>query len=73
MPKTIEGLVVVYTAHGMLRAHVIKGKLESLDIPVLLQYESAGAVFPVTIDGLGEVQVLVPKKFEEQARQALNE
>lgn len=61
-------LTVVHVAHGLLRAQVIKGKLESADIPVLLKYESAGPIYGITIDGLGEVRVLVPARFAEEAR-----
>jgi hypothetical protein len=59
----------VHTAHGQLQAHVIKGKLESEGIPVLLQYESQ--VFAVTIDGLGEVRILVPEHLADDAREII--
>ncbi|MCZ7572369.1 MAG: DUF2007 domain-containing protein [Ardenticatenaceae bacterium] len=58
----------VFLASGLLEAEVIKGKLESYGIPVLLQYESAGVVFGLTIDKLGEVQVLVPAERAAEAR-----
>jgi hypothetical protein len=59
----------VYTASGQLQAHVIKGKLESEGIPVLLQYESQ--VFALTVDGMGEVRILVPEHLAERARQII--
>lgn len=59
----------VHTAHGQLQAHVIKGKLESEGIPVLLQYESQ--VFAVTVDGLGEVRILVPGHLADKAREII--
>jgi hypothetical protein len=59
----------VYTAHGQLQAHVIKGKLETEGIPVLLQYESQ--VFAVTVDGMGEVRVLVPEQLADRAREII--
>jgi hypothetical protein len=59
----------VYTAHGQLQAHVIKGKLESEGIPALLQYESQ--VFAVTVDGLGEVRILVPEQLADRAREII--
>ena len=66
-------LVTVYTSQGMLPAQVIKGKLESLDIPVILKYESAGQIFGLTIDGLGQVQVQVPAEFAEDALALIDE
>jgi hypothetical protein len=61
-------LTVVHVAQGLLKAHVIKAKLEEAGIPVLLEYESAGPVIGVTVDGLGEVRVLVPLRYADQAR-----
>jgi hypothetical protein len=66
-----EELVQVYAASGEATASLIKGKLEQAGIPVLLRYESLGSVVGVLADGLGEVRVMVPKRFEELARQML--
>lgn len=60
--------VQVYKAAGQLEAAVIKGKLETAGIPVLLRYESLGIVLGVTTDGLGEVRVTVPMEREAEAR-----
>ena len=62
-----EQLVTVRTARYM-EAQIIKGRLESEGIPVLLSYESAGLVYGLTIDGLGEAKVMVPKHLAEEAR-----
>ena len=65
-----EQLVTVYIATQM-EAQIIKGRLESECIPVLLNYESAGLVYGITVDGLGEVKVMVPKRLAEEAREIL--
>jgi hypothetical protein len=67
------GLVTVHTAYGQLQAQVIKTKLESAGIPALLDYESAGVVLGITVDGLGEVRVMVPEGLAEEARVLLAE
>jgi hypothetical protein len=67
------GLITVYTALGQLQAHVIKTKLESAGIAALLDYESAGVVLGITVDGLGEVPVMVPENLAEEARALLVE
>lgn len=67
------GLVTVHTAFGMLPAQVIKTKLESAGIPALLDYESAGVVLGITVDGLGEVRVMVPENLAEEAQALLAE
>ncbi len=59
----------VYTASGQLLAHVIKGKLESEGIPVLLQYESE--IFGFTVDGMGQVRILVPEHLAERAKEII--
>ena len=67
------GMVEVCVTSGLLQAEVIKGKLEANDIPVLLQYESLGPVMGLTIDGLGQVQVLVPEDKADTARVLIEE
>ncbi len=67
-----EPLVTVRTAKYM-EAQIIKGRLESEGIPVLLSYESAGLVYGLTIDGLGEVKIMVPKHLAEEAKEILGE
>jgi hypothetical protein len=60
--------VVVCTVQGDLAANVMKTHLESDGIPVLLEYESVGRVFGLTVDGLGQINILVPKEFAEEAK-----
>ena len=62
-------LVVIYKASGLLEANIVKGRLECEGIPVLLSYESLGPVAGLTVDGLGEVRLLVPQDFAELARE----
>jgi hypothetical protein len=64
-------LVTVYIAAGQPEAQIIKGRLESEDIPVILRYESAGIIYGITIDGLGQVEVRVPSFFADDAREIL--
>jgi hypothetical protein len=54
-----------------MEAHIIKGRLENEGIPVLLRYESAGLVYGITVDGLGQVKVMVPSHLAEEAKQIL--
>lgn len=63
-------LVTIRTAK-YLEAQIIKGRLESEGIPVLLSYESAGLIYGITVDGLGEVKIMVPRNLEEEAREIL--
>ncbi|HEY4711751.1 MAG TPA: DUF2007 domain-containing protein [Dehalococcoidia bacterium] len=65
-----EQLVTVRTAKYM-EAQIIKGRLESEGIPVLLSYESAGLIYGITVDGLGEVKIMVPQRLAEEAKEIL--
>ena len=69
MSKELK-LTAVYTAK-YLEAQIVKGRLESEGIPAILQYESAGLVYGLTADGLGETTVLVPADLAEEAREIL--
>ena len=68
---TEKDLITVYTANGQLEAQIIKGHLESEGIPALLRYESAGIVYGLTIDGLGQVEIQVPSSLAKNARKIL--
>lgn len=65
------GLITVYVASGQPEAQIIKGRLESEGIPVMLRYESAGLVYGLTIDGLGQVEVQVPSSLAQDAKEIL--
>lgn len=65
------GLTTVYVAEGMLRAIVIQGALESAGIPVMLSYESANVAIPVTVGKIGQVKVMVPSEWAEEAQELL--
>ncbi len=65
-----DRLVTVYTARQM-EAQIIKGRLESEGIPALLSYESAGLVYGLTIDGLGQVKIMVPEHMAGEAKAIL--
>ncbi|MCL5256424.1 MAG: DUF2007 domain-containing protein [Chloroflexi bacterium] len=69
--KLRGGLAVVYVTSGQLNGHLIKSKLESEGIPAILQYESAGLVYGLVVDGLGNVKVLVPEEYLDRAKQVL--
>lgn len=65
------GMTLVCRVSGLMQAEVVKGRLESAGIPVMLDYESAGRVFGIIVDGLGEVRVLVPDEHAADARELL--
>jgi hypothetical protein len=59
---------------GRLEAEFIKSYLESQGIEVELFQESIGHhIYPVTVNGLGRVQIFVPKVQAKEARQLYEE
>ena len=59
---------------GRLEAEFIKSYLASQGIDCELFQESVGHhIYPVTIDGLGRVQIFVPKEQAIEARKLLEE
>ena len=66
-----ENWQVVHVTSGVIKARIIEGRLEAEGIPVRLQYEPIGQIYAITVDGLGEVQILVPEQWVEHARRVL--
>jgi hypothetical protein len=68
---TLEKLLEV---QGRLEAELIESYLEAHGVDVELIQESVGhSAFPVMVDGLGRVQIFVPKIKTLEARQLLEE
>ena len=63
-----EKMVEVYRASGEIEAQVIKGLLESYDIPSLLNSLAAPSVHTFAVDGMGEVRVMVWESMAEKAK-----
>jgi len=61
-------LITVCVEQGLLRAQVIKAKLEDAGIPVLLEYESVGPITGITVGSLGRVSIRVPSQYANAAR-----
>ncbi len=63
--------IVIQIVQGEMNANIIKSHLESEGIPVYLKYESAGIIYGITVDGIGEVRILVPRECAEDARKII--
>jgi len=69
--KPSDDFIIVQVVQGEIKANVLKSHLESEGIPVFLRYESAGRVFGIAVDGIGEVKVMVPREFADEARRVI--
>jgi len=67
-----DKLITIYQAMGQPEAEIIKGRLEVEGILTLLQYESIGSVYGLTVNGLGQVKVQVPAKYADRALEIIS-
>jgi len=61
----------VCRVNGMNIAHIIIGRLAAEGIAARLNYEAVGPIYAITVDGLGEVRIVVPEGEWERAREIL--
>jgi len=66
-----EKLVEVYKARTEMEAQVIKGLLESFDIPCVLKSNAAPSVHMFTMNGLAEVKVMVLDSRADEAKKLI--
>jgi hypothetical protein len=64
-------MVEVYRASGDMQAQVIKGLLESYGVPCLLRSDAAHSVHVLTVDGMGEVKIMVWESMSEKAKRLI--
>ncbi|GEM_PF-1028219 len=60
--------VTVYRAWGEVELQVVKGLLESSGIECRLVPQGPRSIYPVTVDGLAEVWIMVPRERAEEAQ-----
>ena len=64
-------LVEVYKAPNEMEAQVIKGLLESYGVPCFLKSHAAPSVHQFTVDGMGEVKIMVLDSMVDRARELI--
>jgi hypothetical protein len=64
-------MVEVYQARNEMEAQVIKSLLESYDIPCFMKSNAAPSVHTFTMDGMGEVRVMVLESMVDKARELI--
>ncbi|MFC1914195.1 putative signal transducing protein [Chloroflexota bacterium] len=68
-----DKLVEVYRSTSEMEAQVIKSLLESYEIPSLLQSNAAPSVHMFTVDGMGEVKIMVLSSMAASARELIKD
>jgi len=69
--KSNEKMVEVYDAQNGMEAQVIKSLLESFGIPCFLKSNAAPSVHVLTMDGMGEVRIMVLESLAKRAKELI--
>lgn len=67
----MEKWVKLTAVWGEMEAQLLKGFLEGEGIPVRLQHHVPPSVYPLTVNGLAEIRILVPEGELLRAQEAL--
>ncbi len=66
-----ERFVVLTVVWGEVEADLLIGFLEGEGIPAQRRTQVPHSVYPFTVDGLAQVEILVPEELFPRAREAL--
>ena len=66
-----DSYVVVSTVQGQFAEEQLRAFLEAQGIPTEVRGETLRSTHGLSIDGLGTVEILVPREQEEEARALL--
>jgi ribonuclease III len=64
--------VVIFKTHSEIEANLVKGLLDSHEIPALISSGLSRAIFPVPASDLGELRIAVPVEHAEDARKLID-
>jgi ribonuclease-3 len=67
----MANLVVIFRTHSDIEASIVRGLLDSHGIHALVSSDVPHSVFPLTIDGLGEVRISVHDEDADTARRVI--
>lgn len=67
----MSDLVVVFTTHSDVEANVVRGLLDAHGINAVLSSDITHSVFPMTMNGLGEVRLSVDAPEADRAREII--
>jgi len=71
MPSESNEVKIVRVPGG-ISAEAIVAALRGSGIPARVQGEAVGLIYGLTLNGLGEVSIVVPEEFVEDARSILS-
>jgi ribonuclease-3 len=63
--------VIIFRTHSDIEASIVRGLLETHGIPSMASSDVPHSVFPLAIDGLGEVRISVRADLADEARRVI--
>lgn len=69
----MSDLIVIFRTHSDIEASVVRGLLETHGVTSLVSSDIPHSVFPLTIDGLGEVRIAVRAEDADYAKHVIAE
>ena len=63
----------MWEAANLMEAEIVKGRLESENIPAYIRRDAIGGIYGLTVGGLAKADVLVPAPLAEKAAALLDE
>jgi ribonuclease-3 len=67
----LPNLVVIFRTHSDVEASIVRGLLEAHDIPSVVSSDVPHNIFPLTVNGLGEVRISVLEQEADEARRII--
>jgi len=67
----MSDLVVIFRTHSDIEASIVRSLLESHGIPSMVSSDVPHSIFPLTVDGLGEVRISVRADAAEDAERVI--
>ena len=64
-------LVVIFRTHSDVEASIVRGLLEANGVMFLVSSAVPHSVFPLTVDGLGEVRISVRESDADEAKRII--
>jgi ribonuclease-3 len=68
----MSALVVIFRTHSDVEASIVRGLLETHGIDALVSSDVPHSVFPLSIDGLGEVRISVHESEADEAQRIIS-
>ncbi len=66
-----ERLMLLETYTSDVEANIVRARLESEGIPCMLTNEKFSSIYPLTMNSIGAIRLMIFEKDLERARQAL--